>query len=558
MIVTCPECATRYAVDDAAFKSGGRAVRCAHCTCEWYQIGSNTPTDRASDPSAFPLSIDQDAPAAPSDELPERVVREPHTARGSHVPSGPRSASEHLQAARRSLAGGAVDARAVGSAAGATRSEGDDDFFAGEDELERARAALGVASAPRNEPRRNGVSGLSDRSVSSDRISPPEHWRSGSAGLDGATARAMDDDLFEDVPETSADMAPEPRALREAFSFEGRRADGVLAKRTGDRSGAFDDNRFPDDVFRDDAPGHGYSDDGLEDDVQKQDHDQDYRREDGDMVDGFDSYDRAYTPAVAAAARRETARAGGVSYRTTAFGRSDGALRRPTRSRRRPVASERSEQAPAENEFSPAPRDGGLRRPAVEESTLFDPARSSGFSQDHMADSRSEAEMAPRSGRSGRGRSRGLTRMALAVSLVGGGLFAAYTLGPQFAEIAPVAAPTVEAYRDRVNAVFSNTPSAQPGRSSGLAFVDYQYDLVERAEGPALEVWGRVANNGSEPVLTPTIEIVSRNTEGEALQRWLAHPEVDRLGVGESARFTSRMMYPLGPVSDVDLYIAPR
>ena len=39
MIVTCPECATRYDVADKAFSSGGRAVRCNHCGCEWYQIG---------------------------------------------------------------------------------------------------------------------------------------------------------------------------------------------------------------------------------------------------------------------------------------------------------------------------------------------------------------------------------------------------------------------------------------------------------------------------------------------------------------------------------------
>ncbi|MEL6979292.1 MAG: zinc-ribbon domain-containing protein [Pseudomonadota bacterium] len=94
--------------------------------------------------------------------------------------------------------------------------------------------------------------------------------------------------------------------------------------------------------------------------------------------------------------------------------------------------------------------------------------------------------------------------------------------------------------------------------ADGVVFVEHKYDLVERAEGPALEVWGRVANNGEESALSPTIEVISRNSEGVALQRWLAQPEVESLGPGESAKFSSRMMYPLGPVHSVDFFIAAR
>ena len=73
-----------------------------------------------------------------------------------------------------------------------------------------------------------------------------------------------------------------------------------------------------------------------------------------------------------------------------------------------------------------------------------------------------------------------------------------------------------------------------------------------------MEVWGRVANNSAKEALSPTIEIISRDKDGKALQRWLAQPEVKSIAPGESARFSSRMMYPLEPVHDVEFFIASR
>src|SRR5260221_11274247 len=37
MIVTCPDCTTRYLVDPRALGSAGRVVRCAHCSKPWHQ-----------------------------------------------------------------------------------------------------------------------------------------------------------------------------------------------------------------------------------------------------------------------------------------------------------------------------------------------------------------------------------------------------------------------------------------------------------------------------------------------------------------------------------------
>lgn len=37
MILTCPQCATRYQIEDGKFPAGGRNVRCAKCAHQWFQ-----------------------------------------------------------------------------------------------------------------------------------------------------------------------------------------------------------------------------------------------------------------------------------------------------------------------------------------------------------------------------------------------------------------------------------------------------------------------------------------------------------------------------------------
>jgi predicted Zn finger-like uncharacterized protein len=39
MILTCPQCATRYQADGSKFPAAGRSVRCAKCGNVWHQIG---------------------------------------------------------------------------------------------------------------------------------------------------------------------------------------------------------------------------------------------------------------------------------------------------------------------------------------------------------------------------------------------------------------------------------------------------------------------------------------------------------------------------------------
>ena len=46
MIITCPECATRYQIDASGFPDEGRDVKCTSCSHKWFQdYESLTPAD---------------------------------------------------------------------------------------------------------------------------------------------------------------------------------------------------------------------------------------------------------------------------------------------------------------------------------------------------------------------------------------------------------------------------------------------------------------------------------------------------------------------------------
>ena len=71
MILTCPQCATRYQADGAKFQPSGRNVRCAKCSHLWHQDAPPSEVDASSD-----IAVIEEAPPplAPPPEAAPRAA----------------------------------------------------------------------------------------------------------------------------------------------------------------------------------------------------------------------------------------------------------------------------------------------------------------------------------------------------------------------------------------------------------------------------------------------------------------------------------------------------
>jgi predicted Zn finger-like uncharacterized protein len=101
MILTCPQCSTRYQVDGAKFPSTGRNVRCAKCGHVWHQLGPMAEPDPDAD-----IIVEEPAPRPSPRPAPEPVAVQPRAA--AFVPAPERHVEAEVEEpprARRSWLG---------------------------------------------------------------------------------------------------------------------------------------------------------------------------------------------------------------------------------------------------------------------------------------------------------------------------------------------------------------------------------------------------------------------------------------------------------------------
>lgn len=511
MLITCPNCATRYDVEDARFLPEGRSVRCAECGESWHvdppvRGDDNVVEDAYHDPGEFEdadfadAGFDDAAASTADDDGDEPVGGEVF---GDEVFGDDAFGDRATDFDRRDVEASDVDQDGDAPSArrrprfaivdedededgprAGSRPDGADDYAAFFDDAPRGRredpfdwddeaaddADELFADASRVARAKDDVEGDA-RSDAADEGSPRRD-RSGGWRPDARARRAaaeVDDDLFGD---------------RDAAGERGGRRDA--------RAPSFVDADF-EDLTRDD------------------------RAEDNDFDDS-----RAYAGDPRLRASRDFAWDGGDA--------ADGPARfgaRLREQRRRSTALMRVDDLDpiAERIFS----DEFFTALRVQPKDLEKAIRKAR----RRAEARDKNRMSPL-------KAAGWTAWAAAVAAVG---FVAY------------------AFRDNIVVMFPNAADAYEAvgieaTPFGLKIEGVRHRLAMSTAGPTIEITGQLRNAAGAVVAPPLLQAEALGPGGDLLSRWTFAADADQVGVGESVDFITRAPAPDGVV-EVALSFAP-
>lgn len=155
-----------------------------------------------------------------------------------------------------------------------------------------------------------------------------------------------------------------------------------------------------------------------------------------------------------------------------------------------------------------------------------------------------------------RHRRRGNRLMVAFLLLCGLGLGAAgsYAFAPQLTAAVPQVAPAVNLLVTQVDRLRGRATEVIAGlapKTRELVIVDAEHDFQDTANGPAIIVYGHIANNSTKPLPAPKITITLKDGKDTPLFAWDVQVEGQEVNgtkglvsAGGSVRFWARSMFP--------------
>jgi predicted Zn finger-like uncharacterized protein len=217
----------------------------------------------------------------------------------------------------------------------------------------------------------------------------------------------------------------------------------------------------------------------------------------------------------------------------------------------RPYADVRAE--PADRGFGRRPRDERRRETALARLEDLEPIAERVFNDEFFAALRVQPKELERAIRKARRRAEAREKNRLTpMRAIGWSTWAGAIAACAF---------VAYSYRNNIVAMFPKAADAYQAvgieaNPYGLAIEGVTHRVALSAEGPVIEILGRLRNKDSRDVAAPTLQAEALGATGEVLSRWRFAPSGKTIAAGATSDFRTRAPAPEG-VSEVLLSFAP-